>query len=560
MSLKEGAVSTIGLAWICVLAVACGSGSAGQTDGGDDEDSGIRNGSLVWAIGFGGNDFSEEYQIGFSTEMGSAIVALPDGSSVVGGSFVDQMTLGKGEPGETTLDAGAWDATAIFLARFREDGRLEWGRAFGAYKGVSLDTIYGSYVSDIVVLDDGSLAVIGHFEDGTVFGQGEPTETTLEAWHEMGGDGFVARYEADGSFAWVRHLKGLACLPGDYGGPCFGAALEGGNLVVVGAFEGEATIANGRPDAVTVSGPENEDLTLAGFGPKGDLLWTRTMGRSPSMESIHAVKSTGDGGFFISGKFEKRNKSDDTTTLGYGETNETVIDCGFFEPKPQSGDGYCVFEFLARYKGNGELVFAKPVAEGTLGLKSGMAVSPESVVLAGALPGGYIMAPTDADPVRITGDDEHELDVVARFSTKGDFIGMQTGRGAAAQAAELLPDGSVVIAGHTSMTRNDVVFGEGASGETTIAAADCSLEAGGCAASFAARFSGDGSVLWAHVLGSRRSEGFSDQGNDLAVLPSGRIAIIGNFSQTSVFGEGEPHETALTANGKYDIFLALYEP
>jgi len=103
------------------------------------------------------------------------------------------------------------------------------------------------------------------------------------------------------------------------------------------------------------------------------------------------------------------------------------------------------------------------------------------------------------------------------------------------------PDGSTAIAGR--MFQN-ATFDPGGHGETTIPGFD---------AGYLARFH-PGGVFEAAVATPDSSRPYS-----LVAWPDGRVFLGGCFNGTaSIWGEGGPNETAMDAQGSWDVFLAGY--
>jgi hypothetical protein len=82
------------------------------------------DGSLMWVAASSASSHSQ----------GRGLGGLPDGSCVVTGVFFGAVTLGPGEPNETTL---ATEGVAVFVARFAPDGtpvRMGWTRSTTALR------------------------------------------------------------------------------------------------------------------------------------------------------------------------------------------------------------------------------------------------------------------------------------------------------------------------------------------------------------------------------------------------------------------------------------------
>lgn len=115
------------------------------------------------------------------------VAALADGSVVIAGYNRCEVQLGAGEPGATTLPAGHG-----FAARYLADGRLAWARA--------TPTGTGGLVADPASPE---YVITSHLYASTVFGAGEPNETTIGTDPNRETSA-VARYRADGQLRWAH--------------------------------------------------------------------------------------------------------------------------------------------------------------------------------------------------------------------------------------------------------------------------------------------------------------------------------------------------------------------
>ncbi len=221
-----------------------GQGEANQTElssaGGYDIFVARYNadGTLAWAKRAGGTD----------CEMGCAVTALSDNSTVVIGFFKGSATFGKLEPNETELSSdGDYD---IFIARYNPDGTLAWAKGAGG-------TEYDNGMA-ITALWDDFTAVAGLFMGPATFEQGEPNEAVLtSAGYE---DIFVAKYDPSGTFVWAKCAGGAAS---DW--PEAIAAPSNFSVVVTGRFAGSATFGEGEPDETELNSAGDSDLFIASF-------------------------------------------------------------------------------------------------------------------------------------------------------------------------------------------------------------------------------------------------------------------------------------------------------
>jgi len=176
------------------------------------------DGTWAWATQAGGTE----------DDYGNGISALPDGSSIVTGSFSDTATFGS----TTLTNAGSYD---VFIAKMNADGTWAWATKAG---GSGIDVGYG-----ISALPDGSSIVTGFFSDTATFGS-----TILTS---IGGsrDVFTAKMNADGTWAWATKAGGT----GDDEGKGV-SALPDGSAVATGYFSGTAAFGAGIPDLTTAGG------------------------------------------------------------------------------------------------------------------------------------------------------------------------------------------------------------------------------------------------------------------------------------------------------------------
>ena len=105
-------------------------------------------------------------------------------------------------------------------------------------------------------------------------------------------------------------------------------------------------------------------------------------------------------------------------------------------------------------------------------------------------------------------------------------------------------DGAVII---TSCFSDPVTFGAEEPNETVLTAV-------GGTDVFTAKFSADGSFMWAKSAGGANT----DKSYGIATLSEGAALVTGEFFGTATFGAGESNETTLASAGEADIFFAKY--
>jgi hypothetical protein len=162
-----------------------------------------------------------------STGYGTA--PLSDGSVVFVGNFSTSLTLGAGEPHETTLTNAEGMADG-FVARFDSEGHLVWATDLAGKLEVDAYTV--------TALPDGSAWIAGNYGADLVAGEtaalvmapGRPEALTVSSDQAFG---FVARFTPEGKPGWASLFKGHVFT--------HAVAASPSSLVAVGEFDGMAS-------------------------------------------------------------------------------------------------------------------------------------------------------------------------------------------------------------------------------------------------------------------------------------------------------------------------------
>lgn len=214
----------------------------------------------------------------------------------------------------STITLNAIGDNDILVAKWDQNGNLQWARREGGFgnekaQGVSHDAA-------------GNVYITGHYNATGTFG----SSTTVNCAGVK--DMFVAKYDANGNFQWVRTA----------GGPLRdeGKAIKcdaAGNVYVAGFF-GNNTMFGSTTYTTYSSG--YADGFLAKYDTNGNLLWVKTIAGNYD-ELAWSVVMDNAGFIYISGEFN------DT---GYFGSTQIYT----------NGNADC---FVAKYDANGNCLWAK---------------------------------------------------------------------------------------------------------------------------------------------------------------------------------------------------------
>ena len=385
------------------------------------------DGNLIWAIRAGGPNYDESH----------GITMLSDDSTVVTGRFRGTAIFGEGEANETYLESDG--SNDIFVARYTPDGKLVWAKRAG---GVS-----GDQGNGITTLSDDSTVVTGSFNFSATFGEGEANETVLESNDEL--DIFVARYNPDGTLAWVKRAGGTES---DRGHGI--TTLSDDSTVVTGSFGGSATFGEGEPNEtvlVTALGSgEAPDIFVARYNADGTLAWAKSAGGTDDDHSSEITTLSNDS-TVVTGRFRG------TATFGEGEPNETVL---------ISEDETDIF--VARYNPDGTLAWAR--CAGGMGgdLSLGIAaLSDDSTVMTGYFMDSATFGEGEPNETVLVSNGLWDI-FIARYNPDGTLNWAKRVGGELHDFAPditALSDDSTVVTGYFS---GSATFGEGEPNETVL--------------------------------------------------------------------------------------------
>jgi PKD repeat protein len=219
-------------------------------------------GQLVWAKSWGNG--------GTDTIYGVAVDAT--GNVFMTGAFSGTIDFGGGPL--TAISA----SSDIVLAKFSATGQHVWSKRFGN----GAQAVGYSVAADPL----GNVAFTGYFQGIVNFGGG-----SIASHGQL--DTFVAKYSATGTHLWSFALGGTNADEG------FGIAMDaGGNVVIVGTFQGTADFGTGP---LTSSG--SWDIVVAKYSAAGAPLWSKNLGGT-NVDLAYSVAIDAAGNSTVSGYFQ----------------------------------------------------------------------------------------------------------------------------------------------------------------------------------------------------------------------------------------------------------------
>lgn len=451
---------------------------------------------------------------------------LADGSidSGTDASVVPETDSGAPDSAASDDDAGVVATPELPMCSTLEDGSLVWARTLGG-SGTGVPT--GSVlVPRVGATPEGHALIAGLFTGTVDFDPADDESATLSTGDPLQAEGFLARYETDGSLAWVTHLRGQV-------GVNDVSVHDDRSCVVTGRFTGSVTFAPGSPEERTLSGRDNSALHafIARYAADGALMWATDIGGEGTGEAqAIGVAVLDDGSLALTGGFN------DTVIFGAGEPNETRL---------QGVNPYESDAFIAKYAGDGSLIWAKAVETPTdnnsrAAGESVAALADGAFAVVGVFRGVAVLGAGEPNETALTG----EGGFVAHYDGDGRLRWARRAEGTLPYDTATLTDGATVVVGTFNQS---ATFAPGEPEETSFAGR------GGDDA-FGAAYTADGALKWVRQLGGADW----DRASSVTTRSDGIAIVVGFVRPPAVF---DSTGTAVTPAGyEYsdDVFIAAY--
>ena len=218
------------------------------------------DGNYIWA----------EVTKDINADISSIKTILSDGSCIIAGTFTGNKNFGT-----TTLQSNG--DNDIFIAKQNKNGSYAWATSAG---GSGYDSI-----NAISTIDNQSTFITGAFSGNASFG-----DTKLTSSGEQ--DLFIAKLNADGTFAWAKKAGGSS---NEYGKSI--KALNDGTSYITGTFKGVSNFGG-----ISLNSFGKEDIFIAKLNEAGSFSWVNQAGGTNEDYGID-ISVLANGSTVISGDF-----------------------------------------------------------------------------------------------------------------------------------------------------------------------------------------------------------------------------------------------------------------
>lgn len=412
---------------------------------------GDATGKPQWATGFGG----------LGIDSPRDVVVAPGGDSYVVGYFDGETELGPAgkHPAAVNAKDPKKSGSDAFVVRLGADGKIVWGKTFGAAR---------DDVANGVAVRGDRVVVVGQFLDELAIG---------EFKHRAAGsdDVFVAAFNRAGEPQWLWTAGGI-----DSDGANAVVAAPDGGWLVGGSFSQGAEL-----QGTTLTSRGGTDAMLIKLAANGDIEWVKQFGGRYN-DTISHLAVDARGNIYLQGVFRDTADWGGKPLTAHGGSDNDIV--------------------LAKYDVNGDHIWSQNFGNAFNDVAGGLTVDPAgNITMVGSFDKSVSFGP---------GDDHTSLGeadaFVARYATDGKLAWAHTygaDREDIAFGVDADAAGNTVTVG---WFQGSVDFGKGA------------LVSKGNKDVFALKLDANGGVVWAQRWGDHdhdqgRAVAVDDQGAAIVV-------------------------------------------
>lgn len=371
----------------------------------------------------------------------------------------------------------------VFLAKYSSSGDVQWVKnAGGIYGG---NTAYGLALIGINIYITGSFKKTATFNTTDI--------TSIED-----ADIFLAKYDIDGGFIWVKSA-------GSGGGFDVGSQIAcdtNGNIYVTGSFNGKAFLNN-----TEISSAGDIDIFLAKYNSNGNLQWVRSAGGIGS-DVVGGIAINGTD-IYITGNY--------TGVAKFNNINITSV--GVQDV------------FLAKYDSSGTLLWLKSAGGTNSDFSRSVSLNGSDVYITGSFSGTTTFNSTSI--VSLGASDVF----LAKYNSIGNLLWVKSAGGISTD------DAFGVSVNSTGIYVTGIFKGTATFNTTNITAS-------GMEDIFLAKYNSSGILQWVRRAGGTKWD------NPYGIAVNGtELYIVGSFVGTATFGSSS---ITSASSGSRDLFVAKY--
>ncbi|MEJ7611273.1 MAG: SBBP repeat-containing protein [Ferruginibacter sp.] len=445
-------------------------------------------------------------------DYGKDIAIDGGGNMIVASYFYGTVDFDPGTGINNRISLGTAD---VGISKYSSAGQLLWAVSFGS-PGVDIPH---SVTTDAA----GNIYVAGYYSGTCDFDPGAGTTTVAGTGGtaEAARDGFIVKFNSNGSFAWVKTFANAGTEEN-----CFGVdADDAGSVYITGVFRGTVSF-----DSYTLISNGVQDIVLAKLNAaNGSTLWAYGMGGAGQDEGS-AVEVDKTGNIIFTGYFSQSFDAD--PSLGISN----LVSAGSFDT------------YFVKFNPAGTLAGANSFggAGADIVAPGGIAVdNSNNIYICGNFTGTC-----NFGGALKTSNGGQDL-FVAKFSNTGAFQSLISAGGLEGdQCHRVATDasGNIYITGWFRRTTD---FGNG----NVLSA----LASGGGHDIYFAKYSAAGSCQWVHRAGGTGSG--ADElslGTTVDLVGNDKVVFGGRFHGSDDFDPDPAASKTLTSLGGGDIWLGIY--
>ena len=410
----------------------------------------------------------------------------------------------------------------------------------------------GQYIRKICIsqpTDD--IFVCGNFDGANIDFDLSVAGTAANLSSNNGGtndDGFIAKYDNDGSFLWVIQIKpNTSTMNMDI----TDMALDGSdNVYVCGYFTGNIDVDPSTDDNILTSGG-GQDFFVAKYNSSGAHQWGFNIGSSDGTyhDKAYGLVLDGSDNVIVTGQFGPGTVDFDPSTNSNTEANTNGND--IFVAKYNSGGTYQWSIAMGNTASTSEHYAYDVAVDGS-----------DNILVTGSF---FYGTAVDFNPGTatnaLTAIDDRDV-FVAKYNSSGEYqwafqIGSASGSGGRDDDGRCIvadASGNVYVGGRFTRGATDFDPGTG----TTSLTPDIYGDA------FVAKYNSSGTFQWVNSIGSIQGSPSGNQFDmtwDLIVDNNGLVYASGEFTGSSIDFDPSTNTSARTADGGTsfnDAFIVAY--